>query len=144
MRNDTSDKNRGARFQRARNALIRARWKRAPRLPSWGRRLFIASLLCAASLLFLSGCHAVPQVLGDEAVFKELDALYTAVTSQRRNLVDDCRGRLTKLHAEERLSDAGFSVVTKIITKTEQNEWADAAQHLYDFMRAQRKTKQST
>ena len=90
-------------------------------------------------MLFLGGCHSVPQVLGDEAVFKELDALFTAVTSQRRNLVDDCRGRLTKLHEQERLSDAGFAAVTKIITKTEQNEWADAAQHLYDFMRAQRK-----
>lgn len=86
----------------------------------------------------------MPQVVNDQAVFKELDALYTAVTSKRRNLVDDCRGRLTTLHQDGRLSDVGFSAVTKIITETEQEQWTEAAQHLYDFMRAQRKTKQSS
>ena len=119
-------------------------WKEH-RLPtSLARRNVIAQVLCAVSMLVLGGCREVPQVVNDEAVFKELDALFTAVTSQRRNLVDDCRGRLTKLHGEGRLSDAGFVAVTKIITETEQNQWTDAAQHLYDFMRAQRKTKQSS
>ena len=100
------------------------------------RRSLIAQLVGATSMLVLGGCRAVPQVVDDEAVFKELDALYTAVTSQRRNLVDDCRVRLSKLHEEGRLSDTGFAVAAKIITETEQNQWTDAAQHLYDFMRA--------
>ena len=111
-----------------------------PRI-SLARRRLIAQLLCATAVLFLGGCRPVPQVLDDEDVFKELDALYTAVTSQRRNLVDDCRERLTKLHKEKKLSDAGFAAMTKIIKETEENQWSDAAQHLYDFMRAQRKTK---
>lgn len=114
------------------------------RTDSLARRRAIAKAFCMVLMLILGGCGSVPQVVDDEAVFKELDALYTAVTSQRRNLVEDCRGRLTKLHEAGRLSDAGFVAVTKIITETEQNQWTGAAQHLYDFMRAQRKTKPSS
>lgn len=118
--------------------------KERPLPTSLARRRLITQLLCATSVLFVGGCRAVPQVVDDGDVFKELDALYTAVTSRRRNLVDDCRGRLTILHKEGQLSDAGFAAVTKIITEAEQNQWASAAQHLYDFMRAQRKTKPSS
>lgn len=107
------------------------------------RRSVIVSLLCAVCLLPFGGCHSVPQVLTDEAVFKELDALYTAVTSRRRKLLDDCRDRLTTLHKEKRLSDAGFTSVTAIISEAEKDHWSDAAQHLYDFMRSQQKTKKS-
>ena len=101
-------------------------------------------LFCAIALSMLGGCRQVPQVLTDEAVFKELDALYTAVTTKKPKLVEDCRERLTKLHSEGRLSDPGFKAISEIIGETEKDQWGDAAQHLYDFMRAQRKTKSST
>ena len=111
---------------------------------SWTRRRLIPQLLCATLMLTLGGCQSVPQVVNDEAVYKKLDALYTAVTSRRRKLLGDSRGRLTNLHKAGRLSDAGFTVVGTIITEAENNQWADAAQHLFDFMRAQRKTKHTS
>lgn len=105
-------------------------------------RLKVVILLaCSIGMLSLVGCHRVPQVVNDDAVYKELDALYTAVTSKRRNLLDDCRERLTKLHTEGRLSDAGFTEVSAIVKVAENNEWSTAAQQLYDFMRAQRRNK---
>ena len=105
------------------------------------RRRLLAQIVGVTTVLFFGGCRPVPQVVNDEAVYKELDALYTAVTSHRRNLLDDSRERLTKLHKEGRLSDAGFTAVTAIVAEAEKDQWPDAAQHLYDFMRAQRKTK---
>lgn len=81
----------------------------------------------------------MPQVLDDEAVFGELDALYTAVTSKRSNLLSDCRQRLTKLHADDRLSDEGFKEVNSIMEMCDAGKWSIAAPRLYDFMRAQRK-----
>lgn len=102
-----------------------------------------AILLCCAILSILAGCRPVPQVVNDEAVFGELDALYTAVTTKRQNLLKDCRERLTKLHEEQRLSDAGFTEVSTIMQMCDDEDWSDAAQRLYTFMRAQRKTEKN-
>lgn len=101
-----------------------------------------AILLSCAILCALAGCSPVPQVVNDDAVFGELDALYTAVTTKRQNLLEDCRARLTKLHAEQRLSDAGFTEVSTIMDLCDDEDWAAAAPRLYNFMRAQRKSEQ--
>lgn len=93
-------------------------------------------LACAFGL---AGCRPVPQVLGDEAVFNELDAMYTAVTSKRRDLLDATATRLAKLHQDGKLSDAGQAEITAIRELADQQKWDVAAQRLYDFMRAQRK-----
>lgn len=100
------------------------------------RRYFALALI---GLITLAGCSSVPQVLSDEAVFGELDALYTAVTTKRRNLLSDCQKRITKLHDEQRMSDAGFKEVEAIIAMAEKDEWTPAAERLYTFMRGQRK-----
>ena len=102
-------------------------------------RIILMCLICGMGSLTITGCRRVPQVLTDEAVFGELDALYTAVTSKRRELLSDCRKRLTQLHKDKKLSDAGFAEVETIMNMSEDNKWGDAAQRLYDFMRAQRK-----
>ena len=111
----------------------RCRW------PSYLVRIFLMCLMCGMGTMTVTGCRRVPQVLTDEAVFGELDALYTAVTSKRPELLSDCRKRLTQLHKDKKLSDAGFAEVETIMDMSEDNEWANAAQRLYDFMRAQRK-----
>lgn len=103
------------------------------------RRTFCGYVASGLVVSLLGGCSRVPQVLTDEAVFKELDALYTAVTSKRRDLLQQCQQRIGKLHTEKRLSDAGLAEIEAIIQLTEDNDWTDAAQRLYDFMRAQRK-----
>lgn len=100
-----------------------------------------AILWACTILLVIAGCRPVPQVVNDEAVFGELDALYTAVTTKRQNLLKDCRERLTKLHDERRLSDGGFTEVSTIMEMCDDEDWADAAQRLYNFMRAQRKSE---
>ncbi len=101
-----------------------------------------AILLCVVlGFTALTGCGSVPQVVNDEAVFGELDALYTAVTSKRTQLLEDCRTRLTKLNDEKRLSDSGFQEVSTIMEMCDDGDWTDAAQRLFNFMRAQRKTK---
>lgn len=92
------------------------------------------------SLITVSGCRPVPQVLTDEAVFTELDAFYTAITTKRRDLVDASQKRLTQLHTDDKLSDAGLAEVEAIAKLAEADKWTDAAQRLYTFMRGQRKT----
>ncbi|MES2793448.1 MAG: hypothetical protein V4719_27800 [Planctomycetota bacterium] len=96
-------------------------------------------LSCSLGIMLVSGCQPVPQVLNDEAAFGELDALYTAVTSKRRDLLDACRKRISKLHEEKRMSDAGFDEIEEIVALTEQDKWTPAAEQLYNFMRGQRK-----
>jgi hypothetical protein len=98
----------------------------------------IAALLLAV-MVSLAGCRPVPQVVDDPAVYRELDALYTAVTSHRQDLLLACRERLTKLHVEKHLSDAGFTEIADIMSQAEKGEWSPAATRLYDFMRAQRR-----
>lgn len=105
------------------------------------RRYGLVSLLCIWSLMAFAGCNRVPQVLSDEAVFGELDALYTAVTTKRPDLLKECQRRIANLHDEKRMSDAGYKEVQAIVTLSEQNKWSSAAQRLYDFMRGQRKVK---
>ena len=103
------------------------------------RRRFCILVALGMSVNLLAGCSPVPQVLTDEAVFGELDALYTAVTTKRRDLLQQCQQRINTLHTEKRLSDAGFAEIEAIIELTEDDDWNDAAQRLYDFMRGQRK-----
>lgn len=96
----------------------------------------IGVLLLAA---VAAGCGGTPQVLEDEAVFKELDALFTALNSKKVELVTECRSRLGTLHAEQRLSDAGFAAIERIAERGAGGEWQPAAEELYAFIRAQRK-----
>jgi len=95
--------------------------------------------LFALVTLLITGCGTAPQVVEDEAVFNELDALYTAVTSKRTDLLDACRSRMNKLHDEKRISEAGFAEVSAVIATATEGKWTDAAERLYTFMRAQRK-----
>lgn len=105
------------------------------------RHYLLLFLVSCLEITTLSGCGSPPQVLTDEAVFGELDALYTAVTSKRRNLLEDCQKRINKLHDEQRMSDEGFNEVEAIIALAEQDKWTPAAERLYAFMRGQRKAE---
>ena len=69
----------------------------------------------------------------------EVEALYTAVTTKRTDLLADCRKRLTALHASGQLSDAARSRLAEVCEQCDRNEWRPAAERLYAFMRAQRK-----
>ena len=109
--------------------------------PRISRRKVLAWILVSCSPMIAIGCSRVPQVLQDEAAFGELDALYTAVTTKRTDLLKDCQQRITRLHDEKRMSDAGYEEIQAITSLAEEGEWSPAAERLYTFMRAQRKVK---
>lgn len=112
-----------------------------PSLPySPARRLRSLLPLIAASsfALLLAGCNRTPQ-LGNEAAMGECEALYTAVTTKRTDLLAACRKRLATLHASGQLSDAAESQLESVCEQCDRKEWRPAAERLYAFMRAQRK-----
>lgn len=110
------------------------------------RRAWRASRVCLLAAACLSFCTALPGCRGasqagidDPEVFKELDALFTAVNSRRPELLKDSVGRLEKLHAEHRIPDDAFAQLKAISDVAAEGKWSDAAPRLYDFMRAQRR-----
>lgn len=111
-----------------------ARWRENHR---WHPFSVVALLLIALALP--AGCRRVPQVTTDAAVFKELDALYTAVTARNPQLLQDCRLRMEKLHADKRLEPRAYRQISGFVETAEKGEWKPAAESLYRFMRAQRK-----
>ena len=55
---------------------------------------------CGLALaLTLTGCSGPPQMGGDKEVFGAVDALYTAVTAKRTDLLDRSEQKLTDLRA---------------------------------------------
>jgi len=93
-------------------------------------------------LLACSACSRPSQIGGDETAFHEVDALYTAVTSRRTDLLDASWERLTKLHAEKRVTDAAFRELKQIVDQARHDEWKPAAERLWTFMRGQRKPRE--
>ncbi len=100
------------------------------------RRIQQAALLL---LLFAAGCGGASQIGTDEEAFSGVDALYTAVTTQRADLLAQCKTHLTSLKAEGKLPAPAFSELEPIIAQAEQGSWRPAAERLYAFMRQQRK-----
>lgn len=86
-----------------------------------------------------AGCQRAEQMIDDPAVFRELDALYTAITSHRMELLQASQARLQGLHENKQISDAGFQSIFVVIERAEQGEWQPAAESLYHLMRQQRK-----
>jgi len=91
-------------------------------------------------LLLLAGCGRPPQMGADESVFGEVDALYTAVTAKRPDLLDQSFQRLTELHSSGKVPDAAYQKLTLICEQAEREEWRPAAEQLWHFMRGQRKS----
>jgi hypothetical protein len=107
----------------------------------WILRRLLAGAAMLGLCLFVCGCGSTPQVLDDEETYSTVDALWTAVTSKRTDLVDKTAARLASLHAEGKLSKEGLAALEQIIAQTRNNEWMPAAQDLKAFIQAQRKTR---
>lgn len=103
----------------------------------------IKRLCCAASLasVLAAGCVEAPQIGADEDAFAGVDALYTAVTTKRLDLLNRCRKNLVSLKSDGKLPAAAFDSLEPIIDQAEKGEWRPAAERLYDFMRQQRKER---
>ena len=91
------------------------------------RRRVLQAVL-GAMLLGYCGCGKT--VIESEDSRKAIDALYTAVTSRRMELVDACEQRLKTLAASGEIPPSTMAQLGEIIARTRQQQWQPAAEHL--------------
>ena len=92
------------------------------------------------ALLSSYGCGRPPQVVDDEDCFSAVEALWTAVTSKRTDLLEQSATELDRLHSAGKLSEDGHEALDEIIQSARDEEWMPAAKSLRTFMLGQRKT----
>ncbi len=97
--------------------------------------------LLVVTLALCPGCGRPPQVVHDEECFQAVDALWTAVTSKRSDLVEQTATELDRLQSEGSLSEAGHESLQRIIEQARATEWQAAAEKLKAFMLGQRKAR---
>ena len=96
-------------------------------------------LLASSLAMLLVGCG--PSQLGtDEEALKTVDALYTAISTRRADLLESCAARIDELHTTGKLPDAAFGQLKPIIAEARSGKWDTALRKLYDFMRGQRRS----
>jgi len=99
-------------------------------------RTIVHKLSALLILIAAAGCGSAPP-LGSEEVSSTADALYTAVTSRRMELVDAVEEKLNKLHAEQQVSPAAMSALQAIIEQARAGQWQAAAEKLDQLIRNQ-------
>lgn len=87
------------------------------------------------------GCGGPPQIGMDEEAFKGVDALYTAVTSKRTDLLDQCDSNLKELKSAGKIPEPAHRALESIIAKARTGKWETATEELSTFMRGQRRGK---
>ena len=92
------------------------------------------------ALLFSCGCGRPPQVVHDEECFSAVEALWTAVTTKRTDLLEQSATELDRLHSAGKLSEEGHDALDEIIQSARDEEWMPAAKSLKVFMLGQRKS----
>jgi|GEM_PF-1745323 len=85
-------------------------------LPMKPRRLAGWRALCMVVAIAFAGCRPPSQIESD-AAFGEVDALFTAVTSHRTDLLEQCQQRLEKLSQQGDVSTQAFQELTTICEK---------------------------
>ena len=93
-------------------------------------------------LILLLGCGGPPAV-DSEAAMTTVDALYTALTSKRTDLLDQTETELKEFHSRQRLSDAAMNALESMISQARQGQWQPAAERLDSFIRRQPPRKHS-
>jgi hypothetical protein len=84
------------------------------------------------------GCAEPPQIAGDEECMRATDALWTAVTSKRMPLLDNCAKKIEGLHAEGRLANDAHEQLAAIVATARAGEWDSARKTLKAFIVGQR------
>lgn len=109
-------------------------------LPMKPRRLAGWRALFMVVAIAFAGCRPPSQIESD-AAFGEVDALFTAVTSHRTDLLEQCQQRLEKLSQQGDVSTQVFQELTTICEKANAGQWQTATERLFQFMRGQRRRK---
>ena len=103
----------------------------------WSFRCITVQYVSVCLMLVMAiGCSSAPP-LGSEEVSSTADALYTAVTSRRPELVDAVEESLNKLNAEQQISPAAMTALQAIIDQARAGEWQAAAEELDQLIRNQ-------
>lgn len=100
------------------------------------RRVVVRRVSSYLILAMAIGCGSVPP-LGSEEVSSAADALYTAVTSRRPELLDAVEMNLNKLNADQQVSPAALTALQAIIDQARAGEWQAAAEELDQLIRNQ-------
>ena len=87
--------------------------------------------------VLVAGCGKPAQLGSDDKAFHEVDALYTAVTARRTDLVDDCDRRLTALNEAGKVPDDAHAELGRVIERARAGKWEAAAERLHEFMKGQ-------
>jgi hypothetical protein len=93
--------------------------------------------LAALAVVALQGCGRPPQIGPDEETFREVDALFTAVTARRPDLVDQCAQRLQTQRDRGKLPAKAHEELGRVIDRAKDGKWESAAERLYAFMQGQ-------
>lgn len=102
------------------------------------KRVF-GSLLLLAAIFSSHGCGRPPQVVDNEECFSAVEALWTAVTTRRIDLLEQSATEIDRLHKDGQLSKEGHEALYEIIQSAQKEEWMPAATSLKAFMLGQRK-----
>lgn len=100
----------------------------------------LSPLLLLVAALTVQGCGRPPQVVDDEECFSAVEALWTAVTTKRKDLLEQTATDIDQLHASGKLSKEGHEALQEIIQSAREEEWMPAAKSLKVFMLGQRKS----
>ena len=90
-------------------------------------------------IVLLAGCGRPAQIGESEDVLVAVDALYTAVTSKRIELLEKSASRIEELHKKGELSDPAYRQLKTYIDESRAGQWDGAVRKLHDFIRGQRR-----
>jgi hypothetical protein len=96
---------------------------------------------CACLLVAAAGCGKPEQIGPDPEAFKAVDALFTAVTAKRPDLLEACEKHLGELRERGRLPAKAHGELAGIIDRARAGRWEPAAETLRRFMRGQEKVR---
>ena len=100
------------------------------------KRLAVVTLAASLLLPGFGGCGP-PQIGADRDVFKNVDALYTAVSLRDPALLDRCAGKLRALRDAGKLPPAAGRSLEGIVAEARGGKWERAQSRLGDFMLGQ-------
>ena len=107
------------------------------------RLLYLPIVIAALCLcLALPGCSP-PQVLNDDECLAAVDALWTAVTARRTDLLDQAEAELGRLYEAGSIPADGDAELGKIIDQARSGEWEAAARRLRKFIQGQRRASET-
>lgn len=91
-------------------------------------------------LAVLVGCGRPPRIADNEAAMTATDALWTAVTARRTDLLEQSASQLQKLHDDARLDEEAYRLLEKIVSSAREGDWSGAANDLKWFIAGQHRS----